>query len=227
MIDISKASTGRRSASWSGLRGIALRLIGRQPSRGVATAKPGPADGCDDGLCDRPEPPDVREIPGRIKANQPLPTLTLRTHDGETFVLPAGGRASILYLMRAASCSICRKHVRALVRLFDQIRDLGVDVVIIQPGSDGASRTLADTLSTPFTIASGRDSGAYAAIGSPAWSLAVSPRCGTLLVDGRGVVRYARVASLPFGAFSESELLDALRLLGNKGLGALAEAPAM
>lgn len=210
------------------IAGLILLNAGRQHSRVPSppefTAPIEASDGCASDLCGLSTSNDVLPDASRIEVGKPLKALTLVRHDGSAFVpAVAGERALVLYFMRDAGCSICRKHVRTLAGIFERLRILGTDVIVVQPGGNEASRTLADSQSVPFTIASGRDSRAYDAIGLSARSLGLLRGCGTLLVDGRGVVRYARLASLPFAAFSESELLDAIHWLGTEKANASSE----
>jgi peroxiredoxin len=213
------------------IAGLILLNAGRRPSRGPApTELPSPIepnDDCTSDYCGLPASGNVLQVTSRIEVGKPLTALTLVRHDGLDFVVPtvADERALVLYFMRDAGCSICRKHVRTLARIFERLCALGTQVIVVQPGGNEASRALADSESIPFTIASGRDSRAYDAIGLPARSFGLLQGCGTLLVDGRGVVRYARLASLPFAAFSESELLDALHWLGTEKANASPESP--
>jgi peroxiredoxin len=204
------------------IAGLILLDAGRQRLPGLASpvlASPiEVSDDCTSDLCGRPTSNDVLRGSSRIEVGKPLTALTLLRHDGSAFVIPAivGDRTLVLYFMRDAGCSICRKHVRTLVRIFERLRDLGTEVIVVQPGRNETARALVDSQSIPFTIASGRDSRAYDAIGLSARSFGLLQGCGTLLVDGQGVVRYARLASLPFAAFSEPELLEAIHWLGTE-----------
>jgi peroxiredoxin len=201
------------------IAGLVLLNAGRRASRKPAYPKLATpieaSDGCTSDLCGLPASGNVVRVKARIEVGKPLTALTLVRHDGLAFVVPevADGRALVLYFMRDAGCSICRKHVRTLVRSFERLRALGTEVIVVQPGGNAASRALADSQSAPFTIASGRDSRAYDAIGLSTRNFGLLQGSGTLLVDGRGEVQYARLASLPFAAFSESELLEAIHRL--------------
>ncbi len=201
------------------LAGIVLLSLGRRRSRAAGPGPgttDGPEDGCDSLLCDLPAPRLGVRAAGRIEVGKPFPELTLLGRDGKTLAVPAdlAGRASILYFMRAAGCSICRGHVRALVGIHDRLPDPKPRVVVVHPGNDAASRALAGKFQAPFTFASGRARGVYAMLGVSDRSFGLFRGSGTILLDDLGVVRHARLGILPHGAFSEPELLNAHQLLG-------------
>jgi len=151
---------------------------------------------------------------------QPLPELTLLTPDGQPIVVPLAveEHPAIFYFMRSADCSICRGHVRVLVRLFEEHHLPGVRVFIVQPGSHRASRALTRSLPDSFTITSGRDFRAYDAVGLAGRNFGLTRGSGTILVDRYGIVHYARLASLPFSAFSRAELVEAYLTLAEAPL---------
>ena len=194
-----------------GLAGLILLILGRRRSRNLgstvldrglnATA------GCDRDICGTNADVELVPTASQIGLGRPLPELTLISGAGGPLVVPAvvNPRASVLYFMRDARCSICRRHVRALVRLFEG-RDL--EVIIIQPGGIEHSRALQPVLPTSFVVVSGRRSGAYQAVGLSGRNLGLFPGSGTILVDHRGIIRHVRLASMPFQAFSEWELMD-------------------
>jgi len=189
--------------------GLILLNAGRRHSRSQSSLGSEAEDGCGNGRCDSSVSLDISRGAGRIAVGEPLPGLTLVTHDGQVFVVPSvgQGRASLLYFMRAADCSICRRHVRTIVRIFEENPLQDTAVFIVHPGGQKASKALENSLPTRFNIVSGRDFGAYKAIGLSHRNLGLSHGSGTILVDCRGVVRHLRFAGLPFGAFSEPRLL--------------------
>ncbi len=196
------------------IAGLILLGAGRRRSRLRPSVGPGPdaepEDNCGDGLCETTTPPDVVRKSGRIEVGYPLPGLTLLTRDGRALAVPgvANGRDSLLYFMRASGCSICRGHVRALAQIHEEYYLHGTDVFIVHPGGSKASKSLEDSLLTPFTIVSGREFRVYDAIGLSGRNFGLSRGSGTILIDRRGVIRHLRLASFPSGAFSRSELLD-------------------
>ena len=199
------------------LAGLILLRAGRRRSRSQHAPEPAGNMNCADGLCDRPAPLDEAGRPGPIALGQRLPMLLLVARDGQTLNVPesGGGRATLLYFMRDANCSICRRYVRALIRIFGE-KDLSqMGVFVVHPGRSKVSRSLELAVPDSFRIVSGGDSGAYEAVGLAGRNLGLSPGSGTILVDRDGIVRHLRLASLPFRAFSEWELLeefDRLRL---------------
>ena len=128
---------------------------------------------------------------------------------GESGPRAALDRTLVLYFMRAAGCSICLEHVRELKRMSGEIGAMGAVVLVVQPGSLAASRKLADALGLPFAVASGAE--VYGPIGLGPRALGAIRGSGTIVVDAEGIVRHARRAAFPAGAFDRVELLEALR----------------
>ncbi len=110
--------------------------------------------------------------------------------------------------MRTADCAVCRGHVRRLAALAEAFRLLGADVVVIAPQAAplGAAPWVAEQ---PFPVL--LVDGLHAAAGLGRALFGKVQQSGTVLVDGGGVVRLVRRATIPFQAFDERELLAALR----------------
>jgi len=77
---------------------------------------------------------------------------------------------------------------------------------------------LTRSLPDSFTITSGRDFRAYDAVGLAGRNFGLTRGSGTILVDRYGIVHYARLASLPFSAFSRAELVEAYLTLAEAPL---------
>ncbi len=118
----------------------------------------------------------------------------------------AGARRRVLYFMRTADCAVCRGHVRRLAALAPELRALGADVVVIAPAAAAAAPSIAGQ---PFPVL--LVDGLHAAAGLSRALFGKVQQSGTVLVDGAGVVRLVRRATIPFQAFDERELLAALR----------------
>jgi peroxiredoxin len=182
-------------------------LILVQSARRSRSVDRGAAEECPDGSCDLPAPVDR----GRLAVGSRMPTLGLVDRDGRPLSVPdlTGSRPMVLYFMRAASCSICLGHVRELSHLSPAIRSMGADVLVVHPGTEEGSRKLFDALDLPIAIVSGAE--AYEQIGLGSWVFGAIRGSGSIVVDPEGVIRYARRAVLPSGAFDRVELLEAVR----------------
>jgi peroxiredoxin len=200
------------------LAGLILLRSCRHRSRKVASRGLISPDGCDDGRCEMRASSKISRDLNRIEVGDRMPEITLHTSDGRTIVVPtiSNHRSYLFYFMRSSGCSICRKHVLSLIRRAEDFRALGIEVIIVHPGGNPASKRLTTALSVPFQVASGRTSKAYEAVGFSPWGFGALHASGTLLVDNQGMVRSVRLASLPFRAFGESELLAGLRLLADE-----------
>jgi peroxiredoxin len=184
---------------------------GKKVPRPAALGSGSDGASCVGGLCDPIPPLDEAKKLNRIEIGKPMPRLTLSDHEGRAFVVDPEnrGRASVFYFMRAPGCSICLGHLRSIARIFEARRLDGTDVFIVHAGVDGASRALQESFPSAFTIASGRAFGAHEAIGLAGLGLGLGLGSGTVLADKSGVVRLANLAALPFGTFSEPELMNA------------------
>lgn len=127
------------------------------------------------------------------------------------------GRPLVLYFLRGASCVVCLRHARAIVRhsvLPDGSRP---DLAFVVPGgpaqSARVSRALgaASTAAVAVRVLSTAGAAAHAEVGlDRSWTLQAS---GTFLIDPDGVVRYARSSTLPTGGYDGAELAAALRAI--------------
>ena len=174
------------------------------------SAPDGAVDGCGDescGLLGSSE--EAGPAPDRIEVGRPFPRRSFPVLGEKPIVIPDdnSGRMTVLYFMRSTGCSICRGHVRRLAERRIEIDALGADVFIVHPGDSRASRALEKSLDLGFSIIASRDS---EILGSKAWRLTGLWMCGTLIIDGRGLIRSVRLSRLPSRGFQEAELLASL-----------------
>jgi peroxiredoxin len=123
-------------------------------------------------------------------------------------LLPAPSPAisrRIVYFMRTIDCPICRGHVRRLVELSPQLAQRGADIVIVAPEA-GAAFARDWIAAQPFPVVA---ADALVAQGGFGVSFAIQ-QSGTLIVATDGTILRARRATLPFQAFNEREVLEAL-----------------
>ena len=187
---------------------IAGLILARTTRRG---APDGAVDGCGDESCGSLGPTGgAGPAPDRIEVGQPFPRRTFAVPGDKPIVIPDedSGRTTVLYFMRAAGCSICRGHVRRLAERRIEIDALEADVFILHPGDARASRALGKSLDLGFPIIASRDP---EILGPKARRLMGLRTCGTLIIDGRGMIRSVRLARLPHGGFHEAQLLTSLR----------------
>jgi peroxiredoxin len=116
------------------------------------------------------------------------------------------GRAVVLFLMRAATCAICVRHVRTLAGL--GLAERGVAGVVVVPGTAADAARVRRTAGSGLTVVSSSGAQAHAAVGLTRTLLL--QHSGTLLVDTAGTVRYRLGATLPTGSFDGPALQAAI-----------------
>jgi peroxiredoxin len=140
----------------------------------------------------------------------PLPALGLHGPGGSA--VPQPGTPTVVYLMRAATCGVCRRHVRSLARRHDEVRSAGADVLVVVPEGAVAAAELRRELGLPFEVLGGGGS-VHEALGLRRRLFGNLQESGSLLVDAAGVVRHLRSGALPTQAFDERALFDELARL--------------
>ncbi len=133
------------------------------------------------------------------------------TRVSPTNLPPSRAARRILYFMRTIDCPICRGHVRRLAELVPTLAARDADIVVIaaEAGADTAGEWIA---AQPFPVIA---SDALVAAGGFGVSFGIQ-RSGTLVVAADGTILHARRATLPFQAFSESEVLAVLERPGDR-----------
>lgn len=122
--------------------------------------------------------------------------------------LRSGTRGVVLYFIRAASCAICLRHVRALAGL--RLTDRDVTTVVVVPG--GAAETArVRRVAGAVPVVSSTGAEAHHAAGLTRTLLV--QHSGTMLVDAAGEVRYRLAATLPTGSFDAAALTTAVDAL--------------
>lgn len=119
--------------------------------------------------------------------------------------LRGGTRGVALFFMRAASCAICVRHVRALAAL--RLADRDVTPVVVVPGG-AAEAARVRRVAGVVRVVSSTGAEAHRAAGLTRTMLL--QHSGTLLVDASGEVRYRLGATLPTGSFDAAALTAAV-----------------
>lgn len=95
----------------------------------------------------------------------------------------------------------------------DEIKALGAEVVVIGTGTAEQARQYARRLRLPYPVAADTGRAVYTRYGLKKVLLSLIQRSGVFLVDGKGIIRYAHVATNPAASLDLAQLLGALRRL--------------
>ena len=115
-----------------------------------------------------------------------------------------GRGGGVLYFMRSADCPLCGLHVRKLEGRAADFAAADIAITVVVPDSLAGAREVGERVSAPFTVVYGN--GAHAEVGLQRVLFNGLQQSGTIVVDGAGTILRRRFASLPFGAFEESDL---------------------
>jgi peroxiredoxin len=115
--------------------------------------------------------------------------------------------ATVLYFMRSAHCPVCGSHVRALVREASAGAYGEARVVIVVPGDADAAQHIVGKTGAAVTVIASATAHAKAGLHVKTGL----QQSGTFVLDANGVVRSARVATVPTGAFDHRDVIEALR----------------
>lgn len=145
-----------------------------------------------------------------LAPGESLPDLTLSHSDGtpaslETF---SSGRPLVVYFMRTPTCPVCNAHLRRMQRTTVGGDPLAQRLLIVVPG-DAAEATLVAQRHPELAdrIASSPD--AHASVGL--FVRGGLQQSGTFVIDATRTVIAARTATIPLGAYDETEMLGALQ----------------
>lgn len=103
--------------------------------------------------------------------------------------------------------------MRQLATAKAKLLSYGATVLIIGPGLPSDASALATRLEVPFPVLADEDGRTYAAYGLRKVMFNTVLQSGTILIDREGVIRYARRATNPSGAFNQDALFLALRTM--------------
>lgn len=119
--------------------------------------------------------------------------------------LRGDAKGLVVYYMRAASCAICVRHVKAIADL--DLAARGVAAVVVVPGGPAqAERVRRVAGAIPVVSSDGAE--AHRAAGLD--RTLIIQHSGTLLFDASGRERYRLTATMPFGSFDPAALTSAL-----------------
>lgn len=106
----------------------------------------------------------------------------------------------------------CRGHAVQLGRMYEQLQEQGVEVLVIGGGSREDAGRLSRTLQLPYPVLADPDRGVYESYGLNKAFIFIQ-RSGTLLIDSQGVVRYIHQATNPQASVDKAELLQEVEKL--------------
>nr|BFE65869.1 hypothetical protein GCM10020063_103950 [Dactylosporangium thailandense] len=122
--------------------------------------------------------------------------------------LRGDARGLVVYYMRAASCAICVRHVKALAGL--GLAGRGVAAAVVVPGGAAQAERIR-RVAGGLNVVSSDGVAAHRAAGID--RTLIVQHSGTLLFDAQGEERYRLVATLPTGGFDAPALAAAVERL--------------
>ncbi|RJL32827.1 peroxiredoxin family protein [Bailinhaonella thermotolerans] len=150
-----------------------------------------------------------------LEIGSPAPDVVLEDTDGLAVRLPEPQGAVLVYLMRSASCPVCGRHVRDLVRRRNEFAAAGVRVLVAVPEDRDTAAAWKAGRGIPFPVLAG--GAAHEVMGLGRKAFGSLRRSGSVLIDARGVVRHAHGATLPTAAYDRKGIEAAVRSLGGPG----------
>lgn len=122
-----------------------------------------------------------------VSVGDSAPDFALKTTKNETFRLSSlRGRKVVLFFYPMDDSPGCTFQVRALRDIYEDLAELGVEVIGINSASVDSHRNFAECNALPFPIASDPDNAVRRRYGAYSWGL---PGRVTFLVDEQGIVR--------------------------------------
>lgn len=141
-------------------------------------------------------------------------TLLLSLQDGtEEFNIPASlSRGTVLYFMRASSCSQCNRHTRDLEKLLPELESRNLDVIVVVPEDEIAVEKVRARNNLTIRVMTGNGN-AHALAGLDKKFMGIIQQSGTVVVSRAGVVLYKRIATNPEDSFKVKEFKEYIESL--------------
>lgn len=148
----------------------------------------------------------------RLKPPDNAPRIALADVDGKPVMLGGSGRRTLLCFFRDPDCPFCNFRVRELAQRYQQLANLGLDVIAVFSASPDEVRRAVFKRPQPFPVVADSALEAYAAYGIERsfWrkARAIATRIPTL-IRGLGIVGLAGLKT--------SDLLPADFLIDEEG----------
>lgn len=142
-------------------------------------------------------------------AGDPFPSLDLIDAQGEhtTLSAQAGGRVSLVYLMRTPTCPVCNSHLRHISRLAAQDAWGSAGLIVITPGAAEEAASVAERHSgSPLRVLASTT--AHARLGLAVRGML--QQSGSFVLDPAGRVLHATHATVPTGSFNPTAAQEAV-----------------
>jgi peroxiredoxin len=143
------------------------------------------------------------------------PTLSLVDTSGHDALLTqaGSGNGTFVYFMRALTCPQCNAAVAKLTKGRAAYDAAGVRVVIAVPEDAAAATAWKTKKKVPFDVVVGKSGTAHEEVGLLKKVFGLLQQSGSVLLDGKGVVRYTHVSTNPGASYDEAEVLAAVAAL--------------
>ncbi|MEV7548192.1 peroxiredoxin family protein [Amycolatopsis sp. NPDC089917] len=148
-----------------------------------------------------------------LEIGSTVPDLVLEDTAGQVVRLSdhRGADHVLLYFMRSTTCPVCTGHVKDLARQADELAAAGVRILIAVPEGRAEAAAWRAKRGLSLRVVTGRNGTPHEAFGLAKKMLQQS---GSVLIDRGGVVRHARVSTMPTGAYDKKGIAKAVALLG-------------
>jgi peroxiredoxin len=143
------------------------------------------------------------------------PTLSLVDTSGQDALLTQAGpgKGTFVYFMRALSCAQCNAAVAKLAKGRAAYDAAGVRIIVAVPEDAAAATAWKAKKNVPFDVVVGKSGTAHEEVGLLKKVFGLLQQSGSVLLDGKGVVRYTHVSTNPGASYNESDVLAAVAAL--------------
>src|SRR5262245_35385118 len=126
-----------------------------------------------------------------VEVGSAAPNFSLESNKGNTIQLSdyQGHSSVVLYFMREFTCLQCQRHATQLSRMYEQLQDQNVEVLVVGGGERKDAERLSKLLNLPYAVLADPDRSVYARYALDKVLIAIQ-RSGTFLIDKAGIVRY-------------------------------------
>ena len=137
---------------------------------------------------------------------QPAPDFSLDSSQGRISLSSYRGKSNVaLYFMREFSCAMCTQRVVNLKKLSAALKARNTEILIVGGGSLEEATRFAKRLQLPFPVLADPNRNAYGQYNLEK-VFGLLQRHGLIVVDQRGLLRFAHTAANPMVGFSQADL---------------------